>query len=55
VPDLQPHALADFLVGKVFIEAKPNDLAAPLIERFQDQPHQPDAFPARDLFVRHRL
>ena len=30
-------------------------LAAALVERFQNQPHKPDALPARDLFVGQRL
>ena len=34
VPNRQPHALGNVFIGKVFGEAQPNQLAAPLIEQF---------------------
>ena len=30
-------------------------LAAPFVERLQDQPDEPDALPARDLFIGQKL
>ena len=46
---LQAGALADFLVGEVFIELEPDQFAAALVQGFQAQPHQADAFHARQF------
>src|SRR4029434_1751200 len=55
VSDRQPRAIADLLVRKIFVEAKYDEFAAANVERFHRETNEPDAFPARNLLVRHGL
>ena len=55
VADVQAGAGADFLVGQLLVELEPDQFAAAVVEGFQAEAHQADAFPAGDLLVRQRL
>ena len=55
VADVEAGARADFLVGQLLVELEPDQLPAAVVEGFQAEPHQADAFPAGDLLIRQRL
>ena len=55
VADVEAGARADFLVGQLFVELEANQFPAAVVEGFQAEPHQADAFPAGDLLIRQRL
>ncbi len=46
---------ADFFVGKVVVKFEPDEFAAAVIEGFDAEAYQADAFEAGDLFVGKRL